>query len=246
MSAGGDTTAAALIIGAEVLSGKVDDQNGPFLIRSLRERGVRLVEIRILDDHVPTIAAAVRELAARVDHLFTTGGIGPTHDDVTIGAIAEALGVPVVHHPELVARVAQRYGEGNEGPHMRLAEVPQGAEVRLTPDAVVPAVRAGNIVILPGVPSLMRIAFSNIAADLTGATFFSKGLLLDCSESAIAPGLADVQHAHADVSIGSYPRFDDAHYRVKVTVDGRDEAAFDATMADLRAALGADCIVGEV
>jgi molybdenum cofactor synthesis domain-containing protein len=242
----GGPTAALLIIGAEVLSGKITDTNGPFLIRSLRERGVALREIRILDDEVATIAAAVRELAPTVTHLFTTGGIGPTHDDVTIEAIARALERPVIHHPELVERIANRYGEGEAPGRLRLAEVPEGAVLHWGEHAVVPAIQITNIFIFPGVPTLMRSCFAAAAAELGGGTFFSRGLLLDVSESKLAPLLAAVQQRMTQVAVGSYPRFDDADYRVKVTVDGRDAEAVNEAIAAIRAAFDDAWIIGEV
>ncbi len=241
-----EPNAAVLIIGAEVLSGKVVDTNGPFMIRALRERGVDLREIRVVDDDVPTIAAAVRALAPTVTYLFTSGGIGPTHDDVTIEAIASGLDLPVVHHPELVERIANKYGEGEAKDRLRLAEVPEGADLHWGEDAVVPAIQARNVYIFPGVPALLRPCFASVAPTLQSGVFFSRGLLLDASESRIAPLLSDVQERRPEVAIGSYPRFGDAGYRVKVMVDGRDEAAVQAAVAALREVLEADWIIEEI
>ncbi len=236
-------SAALLIIGNEVLSGKVDDTNGPFLIRALRERGIELVELRVVADEVGRIAAAVRELAARADVLITTGGIGPTHDDVTIAAIASAFGVAVVRHPAIEARLRERYGETLSTPRLRLAEVPDGAEVHTSSATPMFVVRLGNVIILPGVPSLMRLCFSQIADLFAQAPFYSRTLFVSVPESEIAVPIAEVQQRHPAVLIGSYPRFDAGPYRVKLTVDGRDGAAVAAAHAELVRALRPEWLV---
>lgn len=239
-----DLDAALLIIGAEVLGGKVDDQNGPFLIRALRQRGIRLQEIRVVDDAVDVICDAVQTLAPRVSWLFTTGGIGPTHDDVTIAAVAKAVNQPVVHHPELVARLEARYGEA-KGPNLRLAEVPQGAELITAEDSIVPALKYDNIFIFPGVPSLMRLCFAQVEHLLGTSPLFSKALFLDLGESALADLLTQVQQDIPQVAIGSYPRFDEPTYRVKVTVDGRDEGQVQRAVEGIRHGLDPAVIKGE-
>lgn len=231
------TTAAVLIIGDEVLSGKVDDTNSAFLIRGLREHGVRLTEVRVIPDAVDTIVAAVLELAGRVDYLFTTGGIGPTHDDRTIEAVARAFDREVEHAPELVRRLEERYGPGLSPARLKLAAVPAGATVRACPDNPVTVVQFQNLYILPGVPSLMRLCFERIADDLGGTPMFTRALFLDVSESEAAAPVAEVQRQHPDVAVGSYPRFDKAPYRVKITVDGSAAETVDAAVEALRAAL---------
>jgi molybdenum cofactor synthesis domain-containing protein len=231
------TTAAILIIGDEVLSGKVEETNSVFLVRALRERGVQLREIRIIPDVTETIVASVGELSAASDHLITTGGIGPTHDDKTIEAVAKAFGRNVVHAPELIERLESRYGSDLNDARLKLAEVPDGATVRTCPDNPITVIQFENLFILPGVPSLMRLCFERIADDLGGSPIYSKAIFLDVSESEAAAPVAAVQGRHVDVAIGSYPRFDKAPYRVKITVDGQDLDAVHAALEDLRAAL---------
>ncbi len=231
------TTAALLIIGDEVLSGKVGDENSPFLVRALRERGVGLVEIRVVADVVDTIEAAVRELSATADYVLTTGGIGPTHDDKTIAAVARAFGREVVRDAELVRRLEARYGADLSAARLKLAEVPAGATVRAHPDNPVTVIQFQNLFILPGVPSLMRLCFERIADDLGGRPFYSEALFLDVAETEAAAPVAEVQRRHVDVAIGSYPRFDAAPYRVKITVDGRDREAVRAALDALKNAL---------
>ncbi len=238
-------TAALLIIGAEVLSGKVDDANGPYLLRALRLRGVALQEIRVIGDDVEAIATAVRELASQVDDVYSTGGIGPTHDDVTIAGMALAFERPVVHHPELLALLTTRYKGSMNAARLKMAEVPEGATLILGDGHIVPVVKVANITILPGVPSLMRACFSQLPHAPQGPAFVSRAWLLNVSESDIAAALTLVQKSFSELAIGSYPRFDAAPYRVRVTVDGRDDDAVRAAMAAIAEHLLPAWIVGE-
>jgi molybdenum cofactor synthesis domain-containing protein len=231
------STAALLIIGNEVLSGKVEDTNSGFLIRALRERGVQLVEIRVIPDVTETIVGAVRVLAAAHDFLFTTGGIGPTHDDLTIAAVARAFDRPVVHDPVLLHRLRARYGDDLNDARLKLAEIPEGGVVRADDDNPITVIQFGNVYVLPGVPSLMRLCFERIADDLGDSPLYSRALYLDVSESDAAAPVAHVQTHHADVAVGSYPRFGDAPYRVKITVDGQSLEAVENAMEALRHAL---------
>ncbi|MEE8409819.1 MAG: molybdopterin-binding protein [Myxococcota bacterium] len=236
-------TAAILIIGDEVLSGKVQDANGPFLIRALRERGVQVTEVRVIGDTIDGIIAAARELSSCVTHLFTTGGIGPTHDDKTIEAISAAFGRAVVRHPELERRLETHYGGPLSAARRHLAAVPAGAEVVLDPGDYLPLIRVENVYVFPGVPALMRLCFERMADRLEGTPFFSEALYLDIVESRLAEELSAVQESHPQVAIGSYPRFEPVGYRVKVTVDGRDQRAVELALKALREALDPAWIV---
>jgi len=238
-------TAALLIIGAEILSGKVEDENGPFLIRALRNRGVRLAEIRVLDDVVDVISKSVRQLHPLVTHLFTTGGIGPTHDDVTISAIADALGRKVVRHPDLIRKLEERYGDQLNEARLRLAEIPEGATMRLAEPVPVPVITVENVTIFPGVPALMRLCFEQVADTLSSSQIFSRSIFVNRSEGDLAGPLRRIQQAHPDVAIGSYPRYDDAPYRVKVTIDGHEEGAVDRALEAIQDDLRPEWIVGE-
>jgi molybdenum cofactor synthesis domain-containing protein len=251
-------TAALVIVGAEVLSAKVDDANSPWLLAALRARGVEVLEIRTIGDDVGLIAAAVSALAREADHVFTTGGIGPTHDDVTIAGVAAAFGVPIVRHPLIEEQLRRRIGPALNAAHLKMADVPDGASVLLDDDALLPVVRMRNVTIFPGVPSLMRWSFERIAAELHGAPFYTHALLLTTHESSFAERLAAVQAAHPAVAIGSYPRIepeelrtarratgDERRVRVRVTVDGRELPVVEAAMAAVRAAMQPEWIVGE-
>jgi molybdenum cofactor synthesis domain-containing protein len=239
----GGPTAALIIIGAEVLNGKVADANGPYLLAALRARGVEVLEVRTIGDSIAAIGEAVRQLAARVDYVFTTGGIGPTHDDVTMAGVAAAFATHVVYDAALLAAVTARYVARGSDPatmppaHRRLAEVPQGASVTLGAGQHVPVVQMRNVIILAGVPSLMRDAFTHIAHKFTGQAFCSAGLYLVVHESHIAAMLTEVQRDFADVAIGSYPRFDRGKSEVRITIDGRDAGRVAAATAALHAQL---------
>ena len=236
-------TAAILIIGDEVLSGKIQETNSTFLIRALRERGIGVTEVRIIGDTVDGIATAVRELAARVTYLFTTGGIGPTHDDMTLAAVARAFDVGLVQSEVVVERLRRRHPEAVNAAALKMAEVPQGAWVTLTGEEVVPIIAFQNLFILPGVPSLMRACFEELAPALSGAPFVSRALHLIAHETQIAAILDEAQRRHPEVAIGSYPRFDTPVYRVKVTVDSRNAKLVDLVIEELRAALDPAWIV---
>jgi len=240
---GPSPSAAILVIGDEVLSGKTEDTNSGFLIRALRERGIGVLEVRVIGDTLDGIAGAARELAAHVTYLFTTGGIGPTHDDMTLPAIARAFGVGTIESPVVVERMRRKHPEAVNAAALKMAQVPDGAVVTLAGSGVVPVIRFQNVFIFPGVPSLMRACFEEVAAALTGTPFVSRALHLNAYETQIAATLERVQRAHPDVAIGSYPRFDTRAYKVKVTVDGRDETLVDTVLRELQAALDPGWIV---
>jgi molybdenum cofactor synthesis domain-containing protein len=232
-----------LVIGDEVLSGKTADTNSAFLIRALRERGIGVIEVRVIGDTLDGIATAAYDLAARVTHLFTTGGIGPTHDDMTLPAIAQAFAVGLVESPIVVERLRRKHPERLNAAAFKMAQVPDGAVVTLSGDSIVPVIRFRNIFIFPGVPSLMRACFEEVAPTLAGPPFVSRALYLNAYETQFAQTLERSQRSHPEVAIGSYPRLGDRTYKVKVTVDGRDQALVDAVMAELEAALDPAWIV---
>lgn len=227
-------TAALLIIGNELLTSQTRDENGPFMLRALRERGIEVLELRMVADNEPAIARAINDVRHRCSKVLTTGGIGPTHDDVTMRAVAHAFGVPLVVHAELMARVLAYFGEDAPPAARRLAEVPEGAEIVLDTVALVPIVSLGNVTLLPGVPKLMRNALPQALAELRGPPFFMRGLSLQARETDIAQALQDVQHAFEEVSIGSYPHFEGGRSTVHIHVDGRDAQAVDNAWQALR------------
>jgi molybdenum cofactor synthesis domain-containing protein len=235
-------TAALIIIGDELLRGKFVDENGPFLLRRLRELGVDVLRVEIIPDDVEIIAESVARWSPRVDHLITTGGVGPTHDDLTMEGVSRGLGRRLVRDPRLEALLSARMGERYNEAAARMAEVPEGAELREGGGMSFPQVRAGNVWIFPGVPSLLRRKFDGIAGQLGGRPMGSRRLVTTEHEPQIADALTAAAAAHPTVSIGSYPQFDRQPWTVTITLDSRDEPALLACEARLRAALGAGLI----
>ena len=226
------STAAIVVIGNEVLSAKVTDENGPFLTRELRALGVEVRRIETVPDEVPLIVDAVNRARASARWVFTSGGIGPTHDDVTMAAIAAAFGKPVVTDPRSLALLEEKFGERLNPALRRLAEVPEGAELIWNEQSLFPVVTIEGVVILPGVPSLLREGFGWLRERLRSAPFVLRSVYLGIGEGRIAAHLNATVAMYPEVSIGSYPRFDGADHRVKVTFDGRDGAAVEAARGD--------------
>jgi len=239
------TTAAILVIGNEILSAKVQDENGPFLARELRALGVELRRIETVPDEVPLIADGLARCRSQARWVFTSGGIGPTHDDVTIAAVAQAFGRGVVHDERTLELLRSRFGEPLKPALRRLAEVPEGARVEFHEGYLFPVISIENVVILPGVPSLLREGFQRIRDRFRVAPIHGKALYFTVSESTLAEHLDATVARFPAVGIGSYPRFDPADHRVKVTFDGRDAEQVRAACEFLKARLPAEAIVRE-
>ncbi len=225
-------TAGIVIIGDEILSGKFVEENAAFLIGELRALGVELRRIVVIPDDLADIAATVADISARVDHVFTSGGVGPTHDDVTIAAIARGFGVGVARHPELEAKVRGYWKDKLADANLRLADIPDGAELVYGKDAIWPVVCMKNVYILPGVPTLFRRKFVDIRDRFRAAPVTAARLYVDVEEGELAPHLDAIVARFASVRVGSYPRFSERDFRVLVTLEGADasdvRAAFDA------------------
>ncbi len=240
MSLAPPSTAAALVIGNELLSGKVDDKNLGVLARGLRGAGVALTRVVMVADVVELIAAEIRALSASHDWLFTSGGVGPTHDDVTIEAAALAFGVRAVINPELAAMIRAHYMDRCTDGHLRMALVPEGAVLESTPELRWPTVRIGNTWLLPGIPEVFRMKLPVVLARIGGQpAFVSLAVYTNMDEGVLKPLLDRVVFAFADVQVGSYPKWSDPSYKTKLTFDGRDAArvaaARDAFVATLPA-----------
>ncbi len=238
-----DPTAAILVIGNEILSGKVADENARYLIGELRRLGVSLRRIEVIPDVVAEIAARVRALAGTVDHLFTSGGVGPTHDDVTLEAVGEAFGMPIARNAELERMLRNGYGPRLQERDLRMADIPVGARLEHGPDALGatwPVVVVRNVWILPGVPSIFRRKFEAVRELFRAPPIHGRALYSRAGEGEIAGALDETvaQFGAAGVEVGSYPHLDAADYRVKITLDGRDPAAVDGALAFLAERLG--------
>lgn len=235
-------TAALIVVGNEILSGKVADSNSAFLAQQLRELGVSLRRIEVVPDEVDVIAEAVRALASNVDVLFTSGGVGPTHDDVTIAGVAQALGRPVVRHESIEATLRGYFGERLNAAHLKLAEVVDGTELE-TPQLSFPTFRVENIYVLPGIPEIFREKVLALRERLAGDPFHVRVVYLRAMESAIAAHLDRTLEEFPELMLGSYPKLNDPEYRVRVTLESKDAAYVDRALAALLALLPAESVV---
>jgi molybdenum cofactor synthesis domain-containing protein len=212
-------SAAILIIGNEVLSGKVADQNGPYLTRELRALGVDVRRISIIPDEAPTIAEEVRRLAGAYDLVFTTGGVGPTHDDVTMAAVAEAFARPLVRHPALEAILRQHFGVDITPAELRMAEIPGGGRLIGEGNLAFPVVAVQNVYIFPGIPETVRRKFARIREQFRDRPFVLRRVFLRCEEGEIAEELRAVLDRFPDLQLGSYPIVDEADHTVLLTLE---------------------------
>lgn len=225
--------AAAVIIGNEVLSAKVQDQNGALLIRRLREHGIPLRSLAVVLDEVDAIVDAVARARRTARYVFTSGGIGPTHDDVTVRSVALALGRPVVRLPEMEALVRHHYGERVGPGALRLADAPEGTELWAQEGTWYPVLTCDGVFMLPGVPQLFRLQLETVLARLERAPVHLRCIYLSSAETDIAEALDRVALAMPHVAIGSYPSFDSAGHRVKLTIEALDGAPVEEAVARL-------------
>lgn len=228
-------TAAILLIGDELLSGKVADENAVFLTQELRALGVVTRRIEVIPDDESEIASAVRRLSAGFTHVFTSGGVGATHDDVTFAAVAAAFNMTIRRDAELVAFIRTGLGELFTERELRMADIPEGARLEYGSDnaGVWPVVVVANVYVLPGVPVILRRKFALLREKLRYAPIFSRAVFLGATEGQIAGDLDAVVEAFPDVAIGSYPHLDARDYKVKITFDARDRPRLDAAVAAL-------------
>lgn len=238
-------TAGIIVIGDEILSGKFVEENAKFLIGELRALGVDLRRVVFIPDDANDIVDAVLDFSARYTHVFTSGGVGPTHDDVTMVAIARAFGTTIVRHAELEQRVRAYWGAKLAEPNLRLADIPKGAELVYGKDQVWPVVAYKNVYILPGVPTLFRRKFVDIRDRFRTEVVTIARVYIDADEGQIANDLDAVVAAHASVKIGSYPRFSEKDFKVLVTLEGRDADEVGAAFARLVERLGARVVRSE-
>jgi molybdopterin-biosynthesis enzyme MoeA-like protein len=233
-------TAAALLIGNELLSGKVQEQNLAPLAALLRALGIRLERALVVGDDRAAVAHDVSALSAGHDVVFTSGGVGPTHDDVTLEAVAAGFGVPTEIHPRLAALVRAHYGVACTDDHLLMARVPAGAELRASPDVQWPTVVMGNVWVMPGVPELFRMKLLIVREHLVGPSpIVSRALFTQLEETDIKPHLDRAVALHPCIEIGSYPKWFDASYKTKITFDGVVESQVEAAVQELERLLPA-------
>jgi molybdenum cofactor synthesis domain-containing protein len=232
-------TAAMLVIGDEILSGRTQDSNSHHLAGELTARGIDLREVRVVSDDRAAIVAAARALSAAYDQVFTSGGIGPTHDDITADCIAEALGASIDVREDaralLVAHYAQQGTELNEA-RLRMARVPDGAALIDNPISAAPGFTLGNVHVMAGVPAIFKAMVASVLPTITGgAPIVSRTLRLTRAEGEIAGPLGELAKAHPDLSFGSYPFIQDGVLGSNIVVRGSDAAAVEAAIAALAA-----------
>ena len=243
--------AAVLAIGDEILSGRTQEANIGFIALFLAPLGIRVAEARIVPDETGEIVAAVNALRARYDYVFTTGGIGPTHDDITAGAVAKAFGVPIDFHPEALKILEAHYppGEFNEA-RRRMARVPVGARLIANPVSKAPGFQIENVFVLAGVPRIMQAMLEGVRDRLAGGPpLISRSVVCYLAEGRIAQGLGEIQARHAGVSIGSYPFYRLDRYGATLVARGADARAVDSAVEAIAAMvlrLGGEDALGDV
>ncbi|MDD9937215.1 MAG: molybdopterin-binding protein [Myxococcales bacterium] len=237
-------TAAALIIGNEILTGKIQEANLAYLGQELFKLGIVLERAVVCRDDVDVIAEDLNGLRADHDFVFTSGGVGPTHDDLTMPSIAKAFGVALVRAPEIETLIRGYHKDRVTDDHLRMADIPEGSKLFANEDVPWPTVAIENVFIFPGVPEIFRLKFPILRPHLAdGRSFFSRAVYTNCDEGEIAALLGEAAQGNPELFIGSYPRFRGQDYRLKVTVDGEDEADVDAALDAIIAGLPADKIV---
>lgn len=229
-------TAAVLVIGNEILTGRTRDANVQYIARGLGEQGIRLREARVVPDEEEVIIAALNALRAAHDYVFTTGGIGSTHDDITAQSVARAFGRRLVRDPEAVRRLEAHYGpEELTEARLLMARVPEGAALLDNPVSAAPGFRVENVFVLPGIPRIMQAIFDGLRPSLEGGTpMQSRSIAIYVPESELAPGLSALQARHASVDVGSYPFFRHDRVGSVVVVRGTDPDAVDRAAAEVR------------
>jgi molybdenum cofactor synthesis domain-containing protein len=236
-------TAGIILIGNEILSGKIQDANAAYLCRELRALGVEVRRISVIPDEVAVIAREVAEFHKAYDVVFTSGGVGPTHDDVTIEGVAKALGVSVVREPRLVKLIEGLYaGRLNEA-RLKMAEVPEGAELMAGDELVFPAVVVKNIYVLPGVPEIFRQKFEALKERFRDQPFHLCNVFVSMGEGTLADHLNALLKDYPDILLGSYPEFSNPEYKVKVTLESKDRGYLDRAVDGFLARLPRTAVV---
>jgi molybdopterin-biosynthesis enzyme MoeA-like protein len=230
-------TAAVLIIGNEILSGRTQDVNLGVIARKLVSLGIKLAEARIVHDDEAAIVEAVNALRGAYTYVFTTGGIGPTHDDITAASIGKAFNLPLARHPEALARLTSYYTQGNLNPErLRMADMPEGASLIDNPVSVIPGFQIGNVYVLAGVPDVMLAMLDFVAHNLHGGPcIHTVTINCDLTEGVLAGALAKIAASFPGLDIGSYPSFRLGKVGVALVVRGTDQQAVDEATEEIAA-----------
>ncbi len=235
-------TAAMLVIGDEILSGRTRDSNMHYLAGELTRIGIRLVEVRVVADDHAAIVAAVNALRAQVDHLFTSGGIGPTHDDITADSIAAAFGAPIGHRADAMALLQAHYDRAGlefNAARQRMARIPEGATLIDNPISTAPGFTLGNVHVMAGVPNIFQAMVASVLPHLTGgAPLLSQSLRVDRGEGEIADAFGALAADFPDLSMGSYPFIQNGAYGTNLVIRGTDAARLAEAMKRLMELFG--------
>ena len=238
-----DKTAAIIVIGNEILSGKVVDTNAAFLTQELRTLGVTLRRILVIPDELDAIAEAIRDYHPACDVVFTSGGVGPTHDDITMEGIARGLGRRVIRHSLLEQKIREFSGDRINEARLKMAEVPEGAQLIFEGGLSFPTIQVENIYILPGIPEIFREKFSAIKERFAADPYFLRVVYTRAAETTIAGYLNRTLAAFPDVQLGSYPKLSNPEYRVRVTLESKDKEYVNRAFDHLMGQLPSDIIV---
>lgn len=230
-------TAAIIVIGNEILSGKIPERNAGYLIPELHKLGVAVRRMVVIPDEVEEIARTVRSYAAQFDYVFTSGGVGPTHDDLTIVGVGRAFNRPVVRNEALAELIRDLFGGQVDEVRLQMADVPEGALLVASEGLRWPVVAVENVYIFPGVPEILRRKFDSIRERFRSAPFRSTSVLTQEDEFDLAPRLRHLAEANPEVEVGSYPTFACEEYRVRITLQSGAPAPVDTALAQLLAML---------
>src|SRR4051812_2904698 len=232
-------TAGILVIGDEILSGRTKDKNIGFIAEYLTNIGIDLKEVRVVSDDEPDIIAALDALRKRYNYVFTTGGIGPTHDDITADAVAKAFGVGIDHHPEVVARFKERFGADLNEARLRMARIPDGADLIQSATILAPGFKIDNVIVMAGVPTIMQAMMDIVSPKLkSGLRMLSDTVKANAREGDVGGPLRDIAKAHPDTIIGSYPFMDEqGKPNTNLVVRSRDQDKLNAAMEAVKAML---------
>lgn len=228
--------ATVILIGNEILSGRIQDMNLIFIAKRLGELGIELCEARVIPDRESAIVETVNACRSRYDYVFTTGGIGPTHDDITAASIAKAFGVDLERNAKAVACLQDYYKnpEALTESRLRMADMPVGIELLPNPTSGAPGFRMGNVFVMAGVPKIMHSMFEALESYLEkGAPIISRSVFASVPESVIAKGLQAIQDKYPAVDIGSYPRYQDGHPTTTIVARGTDHNAIDKIIEEV-------------
>lgn len=232
-------SAGILVIGNEILSGKITDTNSPYLCRELRGLGIDVARILTIPDELAVIANEVRALSGGYDHVFTSGGIGPTHDDLTMEGVAQAFGRPVAKSGTIAARIERAQGHAPNASQLKMAMIPKGAQLIDAGDLWFPVVVVENVHIFPGIPELLRKKFESIRGRFRGVPVLLKRVFVKRRESDIAEILNALLGEFPELMLGSYPKIGEEAFHVLLTLESRDagylQRALDALLRELPA-----------